>query len=154
TFHARQTSGGPGARGKQHLVIGPWRHGGPGSDAQPRPAGELLFPANSRTLPVPLGAAEWFEHHLRGRDTGADRAPTVLYYTMGAVDEAGAPGNVWHTADAWPPPAERTAFHLTADGDLSTTPPDDHGTRTFLADPHRPVPTRGGGNLSLDAGPF
>ncbi len=155
TFAARQEHGGPGARGTQKLLIGPWGHGGPGTDAKPKRIGEVFFPPNCRTLPAPLGAVEWFDHYLRGKDTGADRAPAVVYYTMGAIDEPGAPGNVWRTENVWPSPAERRRLYLQSRGLLSaeaSTSPD--AARTIVHDPMNPVPTRGGGNLAIPAGMF
>ncbi|MBI4582068.1 MAG: CocE/NonD family hydrolase [Planctomycetes bacterium] len=164
TFLARQQRGGPGARGQAHLVIGPWCHGGPGTDAKPKRTGEFLFPANSRKLPCPLSGVEWFDHYLKGQDNGADRAPAVVYYTMGAVDEPGAPGNVWRMEPSWPPTAEMTVWYLHADGTLGPAKPADARAvgggvtaatpRTFIADPHDPVPTHGGANLNLAQGSF
>ncbi|HOA73482.1 MAG TPA: CocE/NonD family hydrolase [Phycisphaerae bacterium] len=156
TFTARQERGGHGARGTQKLLIGPWAHGGPGTDARPHSIGEFQFPPNIRKLPVPIGINEWFDHYLQGRNTGADRAPAVVYYTMGAIDEPGAPGNVWHTDHTWPPPHERRRLYLHADGRLTWKPPqhNDDAARTLTSDPLNPVPTRGGANLAIPAGAF
>lgn len=155
TWQARQHHGGAGARGTQKLLIGPWCHGGPGTDAKPARAGELTFPANSRRLPCPIGGQEWFAHYLLGEDNGADRAPAVVYYTMGAVGEEGAPGNVWRMESDWPPPATITPYHLHSDGSLSPDPlVAAEGSRTFAADPANPVPTRGGHVLCLPQGTY
>jgi len=77
----------------------------------------------------------WFDHWLKGADNGAERDPAVTYYVMGAP---GGPGNDWRTADDWPPPSRRTAYHFRSAGRLSLdapTPTD--GTTTFRADPLR-----------------
>jgi predicted acyl esterase len=155
TFVARQERGGPGARGRQKLIIGPWCHGGPGSKAKPKRTGELLFPKNSRILPQHLGGMKWFDHYLQGKDNGADKAPAVMYYTMGAIDDPGAPGNVWRMEKVWPPEADTALFYLHAEGALSRKRPTETSwSRTFTFNPYDPVLTRGGGNLCIPAGAF
>lgn len=154
-FVARQEHGGPGSRGTQKLIIGPWSHGGPGDPSRPRPVGELTYPDNSRHVPAEVNAQAWFAHYLRGDDNGIDRTPPVHYYTMGAIGEPNAPGNVWRHEDAWPPPSEPTAYFLHVDGTLSRDKSDaSNDTRVFVADPRDPVPTRGGCNLCIPPGPF
>jgi len=152
-FASRQERGGPKARGTQKLIIGPWAHAGP----QDKPLGELRFPDNQRAIPVPLGASEWFDHHLKGLDTGVEKAPAVQYYTMGAIGEPGAAGNLWRTADAWPVPARATSFYLHADGTLARSRPDAAAVDAaveYTFDPLNPVPTHGGCLLLLPPGIF
>lgn len=152
-FVSRHNQGGPGARGKQKLIVGPWAHGGPNG----RPVGQLKFPDNNRRLPFACGAAEWFGYYLKGLDTGIEKVPPVQYYTMGAVGpaERDAPGNQWQTADNWPVPARRTPYYFHADGKLSPDKPrNKDDARTFDYNPLNPVPTRGGCLLSLPPGPY
>jgi len=54
-FVSRHKRGGPGARGTQKLIIGPWGHGGP----KRRPCGELTFPDNQLHTPYACGADQW-----------------------------------------------------------------------------------------------
>lgn len=150
-FVSRHNDGGPGAKGKQKLIIGPWGHGGPKRDsdlplaAKASPIGELTFPANSLKTPFSCGADEWFDFHLKGIDTGVEKVPAVQYYTMGAVGEEDAPGNQWHTADNWPVPAKPTPFYLYSDNSLSRKAPETTSEQVaFIHDPLNPVPTRGG----------
>jgi uncharacterized protein len=86
------------------LTLGPWDHGG---DDRMRPfrkpvkakfdhAGELL---------------RFFDHHLKGLDTGIDNEPPVHYYTM--VEGA------WKAADSWPPKAVNKSLYLSYGGELS-----------------------------------
>jgi hypothetical protein len=155
-FTSRQHRGGPGARGAQKLIMGPWAHGGPDG----RPVGEFRFPRNARQFPPDSGSHPWFDHWLRGKDNGVDQLPAVQYYTMGAVGEDNAPGNVWRSADDWPVPCGETAYYLHADGTLSPdAPPADHAPAPAAAvafdyNPLDPVPTLGGCLLLLPAGPF
>ncbi|UCD29148.1 MAG: CocE/NonD family hydrolase [Planctomycetota bacterium] len=155
TFMARQERGGPGARGRQKLIIGPWCHGGPGTEAKPKRTGELLFPSNSRRLPHGLVGMKWFDHYLQGKANGAEKAPAAMYYTMGAIDEPGAPGNLWRMDDVWPPKADAIKFYLRADGLLSRKRSvKNEASQTFTFNPYNPVPTRGGGNLCIPSGIF
>ena len=101
-FLGYQTRGGPKARGRQKLVIGPWTHG----ILQDR-AGELTFP-NGKSPPNDVHDPwRWFDHHLKGVDNGIAKTPAVTYYVLGDVSAPNAPGNVWRTAERWPPPGAR-----------------------------------------------
>lgn len=159
-FVSRHHAGGPGARDRQKLIIGPWAHGGPQRDRNAggetaRPVGQLRYPANSLQTPFACGGQQWFDFYLKGEPTGIENVPAVQYYTMGAVGEENAPGNVWQTAENWPVPSTPTPFYFHADGALSTVPPgNEDGAVAFDYDPRRPVPTRGGCLLILPAGPF
>jgi len=145
-FVSRHNDGGPGAKGKQKLIVGPWGHGGPKADSGlPKPMGELTYPPNSLKTPFPCGGDAWFDFYLKGIDTGVEKVPAVQYYTMGAVGEEDAPGNEWQTADNWPVPAEPTPFYLHADRGLSRKAPETaNGRQVFTYDPLDPAPTRGG----------
>ncbi|MFZ0834630.1 MAG: CocE/NonD family hydrolase [Mycobacterium sp.] len=61
-------------------------------------------------------ALAWFDHWLKGRDTGILDGPPIRYLLPGA-DE-------WHTAEAWPPMSGHREFALRADGLLA----DDEGS--------------------------
>jgi hypothetical protein len=76
---------------------------------------------------------------LKGIDNGADRDPTVRYYTMGAVGEKDAPGNKWRTSSTWPITTATAPYYLHQDGKLSTQAPTLEASSTrFLADPLNP----------------
>jgi len=148
-FLERQHRGGPGSRGRQKLVMGPWAHA-----IGRMPVGELSFPDSAPT--GGLDPLAWFEHWLLGVENGVDSHPAVTYYTMGSLDDPAAPGNEWRQADDWPPaPAEIRAYAFSADGSLANGPaaasPDGRVDYTF--DPADPVPTVGGQNLTLPSGP-
>jgi putative CocE/NonD family hydrolase len=150
SFRTRQERGAPGAKGKQVLVMGPWTHGGRGRGS----VGELRLPSNARRAPgIEMG--EWFEHHLKGKENAAAKYPAVTYYVMGAFGEEDVRGNEWRTAEAWPPPFAPTALYLRGEGRLAYAKPDARSTFTsYDHKPVDPVPTVGGRNLVLPAGPF
>lgn len=147
-FLARQTRGGPGARGRRKLLMGPWPHG------KRREVGELTYPANALLPPGPISESQWIEYWLKGADNGVDKLPAVTWYVMGACGEPEAPGNEWRTADVWPPAGMTpTPYYLHSDGTLDREPADG-APLTYTYDPTAPVPTRGGNNLTIPAGPM
>jgi len=149
-FIGYQMLGGPKARGRQKLVMGPWTHG-----VFNDRAGELTYP-NAKSPPNPVHDVwRWFDHYLKGVDNGIADEPAVTYYVMGDVSDPNAPGNVWRTAAQWPPvEAQETPFYLHDDHSLSTTKPTNGRPLTYTYDPKDPVPTVGGPQLTLPAGPL
>ncbi|MFO0875899.1 MAG: CocE/NonD family hydrolase [Gemmataceae bacterium] len=135
SFVGRQLHGGPRSRGQQQLLLGPWLHG---RVKEVNKTGDLTYPENAR-FAMDAHMIRWFDYHLKGIDNGVPRDPTVRYYTMGAVGEKDAPGNVWRTASTWPLPARTTSYYLREGGKLSTQAPTEEASSTrFLADPLRP----------------
>ncbi|MEW6202475.1 MAG: CocE/NonD family hydrolase [bacterium] len=143
--------GAGGARGRQRLVIGPWTHEGFLALAGTK-QGELTYPANSAYNFSKISA--WFQECLTGKNEGFLDGPAVRYYVMGDPEDPTAPGNEWRKSDVWPIPAKITPFYFNKNGTLDTaaaTSQDD--TLSFIDDPANPVPTIGGANLNLPAGP-
>ncbi len=136
--------------GKQWLVMGPWEHGI--GSAQ---VGEVAFPQNAAEMPQVAREDYWFAYWLQGKQNGLEQQPVVHYYVMGACGEEGAPGNDWRTASAWPPPAKETPLYLRAGGLLSWEAPQaEEAADHYQHHPSNPVPTIGGNNLNLPAGPM
>jgi putative CocE/NonD family hydrolase len=147
SFVARQHQGGPGARGKQKLVMGPWTH-----PTGRSPVGELTFP--NFQIPAAYTIRNWLDYHLKGIDNGMMDEPAVAYYVLGDVNDTNAPGNEWRRARDWPVPARETPFYLQTQGGLTRNKPEStaaHAEYTF--DPADPCPTMGGNNLTIPAGP-
>ncbi len=133
----------------QYMVVGPWPHG------VTRKVGEIDFgkdaQLNSRNL-----QKNWFDSWLKGKDTDIDKWPPLRIFVMGT--------NKWRNEYEWP--LARTKFtpyffHSTkgansvnGDGTLSTFAPGDEPADKFVYDPANPVPTKGGCNLTIPAGPF
>ncbi|HJT75669.1 MAG TPA: CocE/NonD family hydrolase [Gemmataceae bacterium] len=135
SFVGRQHRGGPQGRGRQHLLLGPWLHGGSKDSNQ---VGELTYPENAR-FAMEAHMVRWFDHYLKGADNGVEREPAVRYYVMGAAGEPGAPGNVWRTAPDWPVAVPAAPYYLRGGGKLDRTPPaEDSSATTFAADPLHP----------------
>ena len=140
------------ARGKPaKLLIGPWSHGNIGA-----PIGERNFGFGSQggliNLRMDLGSLQlrWFDHWLKGRDTGVLAEPPVKIFVMGA--------NVWRDEQEWPlARAVETPWYLHANGELSLEPPRDEAPDRYAYDPADPAPTRGGALLmtpEYPAGPY
>jgi len=149
-FLGYQTKGGPNARGKQKLLMGPWTHG-----VLTNRAGDLTYPNANKPPNNVHDLWRWFDCYLKGEGNGIDKEPAVTYYVMGDVSDPNAPGNVWRTADKWPPvEAKMTPFYFHDTCKLSTEKPRKDGNPiTYHYDPKNPVPTVGGPHLTLPAGP-
>lgn len=148
-FVGYQEHGGPGARGKQKLIMGPWTHG-----VFTEKSGELSFPNAKRPTNNVRDQWRWFDHTLKGVDNGINREPAVTYYVMGDTSDTNAPGNTWRTASQWPPAAATpTSFYLLADRTVSRTKPSAAQPLSFSYEPTNPVPTLGGPELTIPAGP-
>ncbi len=145
SFNRMRTGGGSAAaRAGQHVLCGPWVHGG----QLPSFSGGLHFgpTAGAAGAFTQARLLAFFDKYLRGRDIDI---PAVRYFVMGA--------NQWRNADAWPlPETVWTPFYLSSDGRAQTAagagtltrdapgaqPPD-----RYLYDPRFPVPTTGGRSL-------
>lgn len=140
SFQGRQEKGGPNSRGKQQLIIGPWLHGRLNKGNK---VGDLVYPENA-IWPEREHMLRWFDYWLKGKDTGVERDPPVRYYVTGAVGESNAPGNVWRTADSFPPKtsqlSESASYYLQAKGGLSREKPmDAEGGTSYESDPLHPM---------------
>lgn len=151
-FQGYQTHGARPGRGRQKLIMGPWTHG-----VLTDKAGELVFPGAKNPPGDTENAWRWFDHWLKDAPNGADADPAVRYYVVGDVSDPTAPGNTWRTAERWPPFSHPpTPWYFHADRRLSPDRPT-HPSQpplTYIHDPSQPVPTVGGIQLTLPAGPM
>ena len=152
SFQGRQKLGGENSRGRQQLIIGPWLHGRLNKGSK---VGDVVYPENA-AWPEHEHMIRWFDHWLKGKDNGVEKEPTVRYYVMGATGEENAPGNVWRTADDFPPSAKMTPMFLAGDGQLSASAPTaDVGSTSFVSDPLHPMEIPGTGFPgATDSRPF
>jgi hypothetical protein len=148
-FTQLQEKGGPGAQGRQHLILGPWTHAG----LLERQAGELTFPKNAIYPPGAPDELQWISAWLTGKPRIRDDEPAVRYYVMGDVSDPAAPGNFWRSADRWPPVSRPLRLYFTADAGLAPQAPAAVTLREYDYDPANPIPTVGGAELFLPAGP-
>jgi len=137
-------------RSPQRLIVGPWIH----SQEQRSFAGEAQFTPDAALDFAPF-YRRWFDHWLKGVDTGIDRDRPVRIYVMGGGDAHKTPegrvfvGGHWRDENEWPLARTRfTAFYLHAGGLLSRERPSREPPVTYLFDPRNPVPTLGGNNSS------
>jgi putative CocE/NonD family hydrolase len=151
-FTQVQENGGDGARGRQHLVIGPWVHGDLFTGTLTRTAGALTFPKNAVLPPDTPDGFGWLSFWLTGQPAVSANEPAVRYYVMGDVTDAQAPGNVWRAAASWPPPSQPLRLYFTADGRLDPQPPAAAAAKEYNYDPTNPVPTVGGQEVFETAG--
>lgn len=151
-----QNYGGPNAKGKQKLIIGPWIHSG--VPLENTKIGDLIFPSNAKDIPQEWISLVliWINHYL-GTQPDPDyiqNIPNVIYYTMGDVKDSNAPGNEWRTSDVWPIRAANMRYYLHTDKTLSESCPlQSDSFSQYSYNPANPVPTIGGNNLSIAAGP-
>ncbi len=91
----------------------------------------------------------WFDYWLKDDADAIDDLPKISFAVSASPGE-------WYAVDAWPPAGiEMTTFFLGADGMLSRTEPAaEEAARTYVYDPNDPVPTIGGRNLYIAAGPM
>lgn len=147
-FVTRQHNGGPGAKGNQKLIMRPSAHAG--YDAR-----DYKFNSNVRELRIGQIEDQFYAHWLKGEQNGVMEGPKVHYYVLGDDTAPNAPGNVWRTADDWPPfPTVQTPFYLSPLSHLGTEVPEQDAKISFVYDPATPTPTYGGSNLLLPGGPF
>jgi len=150
-FYGYQHLGGPEAKGKSKLVIGPWTHEGYIEYQQ----GKLTYPENSMiAVDLVLMFLEMVEKYTMNEDNNFEKRPNVRYYVMGDVDIIDAPGNEWRCADDWPIPADYVSWYFHENGLLSATTPNDYESLNYTYDPTKPVPTIGGQNLEMPPGPY
>ena len=121
------------------LLIGPWTH-----SASSNPVGELNFGFGSQAAFIDLRTdfqsiqLRWFDHWLRGKNTGMLEEPPIKIFVMGA--------NRWRDENEFPlARAVEEDIFLRAQEKLDPRPPTsseppDH----FDYDPAQPVPTLGG----------
>jgi putative CocE/NonD family hydrolase len=97
---------------------------------------------------------EWFDHWLKGVPTGIMERPAVYYSPRAWIeDRTGYIANDWRYAERWPLPATAPKrWYLCGDGSLSAAGPVGP-PRSYAYDPRRPIPTLGGRNMLIDAGP-
>ncbi len=146
-FLACQEHGGPGARGQQKLLIGPWGHGVLQEEDPGKPLrlpGGLSFPAHSKLDWENEFWLPWFNFWLKNEATGVMDEPAVLYYLMGDADNPDAPGNVWVRADDFPPASTAVRYYAHAGNTLTTVAPiSEEALMRYQYDPRNPVPTIG-----------
>ena len=132
------------ARRAQKLIIGPWQHASRGTSL----VGDHYFGVAADAGAIDLDGIhlKWYDHWLKGIDTGVLDEPPVRIFVMG--------DNVWREEQEWPlARAQATNYYLHSqgkanssrgNGTLSTQSPSEEPADIFLYNPANPVPTKGG----------
>jgi uncharacterized protein len=135
-FRAMRAAGRP-----SRLLMGPWSHGGFAN-----PIGRRNFGFASQAMLIDLRSdlmsmqLRWFDHWLKGVDTGMLAEPPVQIFVMGT--------NRWRFEQDWPlERAEAVPYHLHQGGRLGPTEPGQELPGGYEYDPANPVPTLGGATL-------
>ena len=138
----------------QHLVVGPWSHLPWG-----RKVGAVDYGAEA-AVPVDQLQIRWFDHFLKGIDTGLLPEPPVSLFEMGA--------NKWRFLDTWPSHMQSYALGSTGLASLSDTegilieleqPTQNtsfniqNSFDVLVHDPWRPLPSLGG-HAAIPSGAF
>ena len=128
-YHVQKQS----PRTDNHLVMGPWYHGGWGGSSGEND-GAIPFGQPTAEYFVTKVEKPFFDHYLKGTSTSPTAVATVF--------ETGT--NQWHQLRQWPPAeAKEAAFYLHANGRLSMEPPTPAETSSvdeYISDPAKPVP--------------
>jgi uncharacterized protein len=96
---------------------------------------------------------EWFGHWLKDESSGLIDEPAVYYSPRAwANDPVSYVPDDWIHAERWPPPGvSPRRLYLCGDGSLAEIPTGKR--RDYRYDPHQPIPSLGGRNMLIDAGP-
>src|SRR5712692_62095 len=141
------------ARVSQKLLVGPWAHLFPYTSPTSTGTGDIDFGAEA-LIDLHEIQLRWFDHWLKGLDTGILDEPPVKIFVMGE--------NRWRDEREWPLARTRyTPYFLHSggransdrgDGVLDQQRPAGETADHFVYDPDDPVPTRGGNTLILAMG--
>jgi putative CocE/NonD family hydrolase len=98
-------------RNPRHLLLGPWDHGARIDISPWRKAQEPSFPLLGEVL-------RFFDHYLKGLDTGLEREEPIHYYALHS--------ELWRSAPSWPPAPTSTALYLYGESSLAQDPGPPH----------------------------
>lgn len=123
-------------RGLNHLVVGPWKHGG-ARFGQGDSLGPMQFDSATARYFREQVEVPWFAFYLK--DRGQLDLPEALTFEAGS--------NRWRRWDAWPPQrgVEQRNLYFGSNGALSFSAPrasDPAQFESYVADPAHPVPYR------------
>ncbi|MGP1371540.1 MAG: CocE/NonD family hydrolase [Almyronema sp.] len=132
----------------QQIWIGPWGHLPWGRVVGGRDFGPAA------ASPIDRLQVRWFNHFLKGEDTGLLQEAAICLFEMGS--------NQWRSFDTWPMGAVQTYFFSSSglasiredDGRLTEVlPPPSAVLERIVHDPWRPAPALGG-HAGIPAGSF
>ena len=137
-------AGTDAARRAQKLLVGPWTH-------MPWTPVSRCSGEGPSTNEIDDWHLRWFDHTLKGVDTGVLDRPATVFTLDGG----------WRDLDQWPPPdAEAQDWYVHSrgranskfgDGTLDRDPPAAEPPDIFVYDPGVPIPSLGGHSCCFDA---
>lgn len=137
--------------GTQKLLMGPWKHGS--SFGENVPVGGITYPSSNYDLVSYV--LQWLDYWMRDVQNGVLNRPDVIYYLMGDPAKTDEGGCQWLSDNFWPPDSAQDAhFYFDGTGRLAPERPTTVWRIDYDYDPLNPVPTVGGNNLTIAAGPF
>ena len=99
----------------QKVVLMPTSHGGKSHASPFIVSDQAVDPVPSKAEQLQL-QLEFFDHYLKGKNTGVDDWPTIKYYNFGE--------EVFKTSDTWPPEGQtRVKYFLGLNQSLNTSAP-------------------------------
>ncbi len=128
-FHHYEGMQASPARDHQYLVVGPWSH--VKSRYPDRECGGLDFGPDA-ALDMGAEHLRWFDHWLKGKNTGLGSVDRVRVFEPGR--------NVWRGASSWPLSNEERSFFLAPDR-LEDTAPAGETASEYRYDPDDPATT-------------
>lgn len=130
TFRAAEANHPPKSN---HLVMGPWVHGGWARSGSGDRLGDVGFNAKTSDFYQEKIEYPFFEYHLKGKGDG--KLPKAWVFETGT--------NVWRRYDTWPPAETKSqSLYLQAGGQLGETigRGANQTLDEFISDPTKPVP--------------
>lgn len=117
---------------ENHLVMGPWSHGGWSGSSKGNSLGNISFDSNTSEYYRDNIEFPFFMEHLKGKKANISK---VYTYVTGSEE--------WREYDQWPPKdVEEKKFYLASEGALTTSKPNESEDSfdQYTSDPNRPVP--------------
>jgi putative CocE/NonD family hydrolase len=130
TFKASESNNPPQSN---HLVMGPWVHGGWSRPGTGDRLGDISFNAKTSDYYQENIEFPFFEFHLKAK--GSNKHPKAWVFETGT--------NVWRRFESWPPQhAQLENLYPQPNGQLGFSPSESSNNRydEFMSDPARPVP--------------
>lgn len=135
-------------RQRQKLIIGPWSHGTNWTSSYHEQ--EFGLHASGMAVDLTTMQLQWMNRWIKADDNALKDEKPVRIFVMGI--------NQWRDEDDFPlPDTTYTPYYLHSDGHantrhgdgiLSTVAPTNEPADRFVYDPHNPVPSIGGANLT------
>lgn len=89
----------------ERVLLGPWDHG-PGNNASP------YATSLDRGVDIFMEMLRFYDHHLKGIETGIEKETPFIYYTIGEEK--------WKASDTWPLESEKKlTYFMSSEGQLS-----------------------------------